>query len=213
MGTREKVLHKIQEGKQMHAHSSRVHKPEFMTDIYVNSPETHIEVIFAENFKKNGGNFFYGEDIEKALALLKTFLQKSQIDSVLTQDEYIEALLEVAQIKHSRQADNQKVLLSPCELLIARTGGIALVNSLPTLSAHCVSLQHHIIWAFSSQLVYDVQSALLITQEKYPKGMPTTYTILHETTASGPVSFYNLTKQQAKQELILFLIDDLSEEF
>lgn len=213
MNTREKVLQKIQTGKQMHAHSLRVHKPEFMTDIYVNSPETHIEVIFAENFKKHQGDFFYAEDVEKALGLLKALLQKKQIEEVLTQDEYIEALLNVAHIKHSRQADNQKAILNSCELLIARTGGILLVNPPPTFYTPNADLQHHIIWAFSSQLVYDTQSALLITQEKYAEGMPLICTILHEPTANTPISFYNLAKQQAKQELILFLIDDLSEEF
>ncbi len=213
MNTREKVLKNIQEGKKMHFQSLRVHKPEFMSDIYVNSPEAHIEVIFAENFKKHQGNFFYGEDVEKALSLLKAFLQKYQIDAVLTHDEYLEALLEVAQIDHTRQAGTHKATLSSCELLIARTGGVLLVNPLPILYTPSAASPYHIIWAFSSQLVYDTQSALLMTQEKYAKAMPIACSVLHEPVAPAQVAFYHLTKQTAQQEIILFLIDDLSEEF
>ncbi len=218
MTSRENILSRIKQAQDVPSQKAKVHKPDFMTDIYINSPENHIEVIFAENFKKNRGIFFYGEDIESGLLLLKSFLKEKEIDSLITEDEYLQALLNVAKVSHTNQVilpQSEQTLISVCDLMIARTGGILLVPSHHSTLQNHSQAGRHIIWAFSSQLVYDTQSALLISQEKYQNQLPPIFKVIHESTPSIHLLNSGLPSSSfhTHQELILFLIDDISEEF
>ncbi len=220
MTSRENILGRIREAQEASVPKAKMHKPDFMADIYVNSPENHIEVIFAENFKKNRGIFFYAEDVEIGLYTLKSFLEKQQIEKIFVEDGYLRVLCKVAGIEY-QSPETEEVLttsdavLSMCDVLIARTGGILLAPTYTATLQKTSSAQKHIVWAFTSQLVYDTQSALLVSKEKYEHRLPPLLTLLHE----GHSSLYLLnpvlsdTTVYPRQEIILFLIDDIREEF
>ncbi|NJL14266.1 MAG: hypothetical protein HC913_15480 [Microscillaceae bacterium] len=177
-------------------------KPNFLHDVYINPPEEHIEVIFAENLQKQGGLFYYVESLEEALAQVKSWLVQQAPGTACVADTYLQALFKVAHIAFqaypSPQPPSAYVWLA--EILVARSGSLGwslpaegLENGVP-----------HIFFAYSSQLVYDIQSALLILQEKHRPNFPARFG-LRNGLLPGPAF--------GQAPLVVFLIDDVHEEF
>ncbi|GAB4399016.1 MAG: hypothetical protein OHK0053_18530 [Microscillaceae bacterium] len=177
-------------------------KPNFLRDVYINPSEEHIEVIFAENFQKQGGLFFYVESLEEALTQIKSWLTHEAPGTPCVADAYLQALFKVANIVfHPYPCTTPpSAYVWMAEILIARSGSLAWTLPIEGLEKG----RPHIFFGFSTQLVYDIQSALLILQEKYKPNFPARLGLRNGLLPSPPFEL---------APLVLFLIDDVREEF
>ncbi len=172
--------------------------------------EEHPEVIFAENFKANQGDFFYCESVEDFLADLKLFLKEKAIQEIFVENDFLQELLKYARIDFHTQPTPQVKLeagLTLCEGLVARTGSILFSTRQTEQATSAFYSPIHIILAFSSQLVLHLDQAWPLILQKYGNHLPSVLSLV-----SGISPSPNPTYQVGgPREIVLFLVDDLSE--
>lgn len=213
MTARNNILKRIHQALE-NKNTEPVHKPDFTSEQFLAREGEHIEVIFAENFTKGKGDFFYCPSLEDFLADLTTFLQKKEIKELFAWDDYLQKLLQVARIDFNADDENLPRIdasLTLCELLVARTGSILISSQQAAGRRLSIYPQIHIVLAFTSQLVNHIKEALQIIHEKYSNQAPSLLTLL-----SGPSTLWDQQKNpihgiQGPQEIVLFLVDDIVE--
>lgn len=212
MSAREKILKKIRTALQAGG-SIQAIKPDFHTDPHLRYENELIEVVFAENFKKNEGDFFFCESLENFLTQLKQFLSEKNLLHFFVLEKYLQELLKIIPIPFHGIRENlhlAEATLTSCELLIAQTGSILVSSAqMPDSRLH-LTPPLHLVLAFSSQLVYDLKEALETMKKKYPDKLPQTMSVVTGINKGGIPDGSASGGGIGPKELVLFLVDDLS---
>ena len=135
-----------------------------------------IEEIFAEAFIKLGGKFIFCDNEQELMNnivilyenmgwknmlcadedLLSKF-RKSNIDIVLAADPYVE---------------HAEACITSCEMLVARTGSILLSSAQHMGRTAPVFYPVHIVFAYTDQIVHDIDEAFVAMKKKYQDNLP-----------------------------------------
>jgi len=173
-------------------------------------PEDLPEVLFAEQFTKVSGQFVFCEDevqfIENLLTLAeernwrKIYCWEKPLQDILTQYEY--PFFETD--KDFEQAD---VGFTLCEALIARNGSILISNGNAAGRRLSIYPSVHIVLAYASQLVMDLNDGFKLLKKKYGNNLPSLIS-----TVTGPSRTADIEKTlvlgaHGPKELFVFLLD------
>lgn len=213
MTSREKILGNIQTALKSSG-SQKIIKPDFSQNPYLHTEEL-MEVIFAENFKKHKGDFFYCENLETFLLSLETLVQSKNLNELWVSEDYPQQLLQFAQIKYQDTSPFPTQLqasLSLCELLVARTGSVLVSSHQKSLPALSTQASTHIILAFTSQLVHHLHQALEIILHKYANNLPSQLSLITGPSITQVFDKSWMCGAQGPEELVLFLVDDIIED-
>lgn len=208
--SREKILKKIR-----NALLEKAENPFSRTvfDSPVHFPlEAETDLVFAENFSRNGGKFLYCEneaEVRQTLVALSTDLKAT---SILCREEALAGLLTNAGIAVHKEIDasqEQTIGLTSCEALIARSGSILLSSRQGGGRKMNVFPDTHIVLGFTSQLCGEMAEAFEKMKEKYGVRLPSLLTI-----ATGPSRTADIEKTlvmgaHGPRELYLILQEDL----
>lgn len=212
MSAKENILNRIREALNTPTERPII-KPSFASEIY-NRKEELPEVIFAENFTINNGEFFFCENLEQFVINLKVFLKEKQIQNIFITEKYLQ---EIAKINHVafqtniQNLEDSEASITLCENLVARTGSILVSSKQMTGRSLTVFPPIHIVLAFTSQLVNDVQDALGIIKEKYKDDFPSMISFITGPSRTADIEKTLVLGAHGPKELILFLVDDVSE--
>ncbi len=138
-----------------------------------------LDEIFVINFKKNGGKFFYPEDMDELTRELKAILEISgENDYQILERAYLHFLNKI-EVPVKEYIDNKGILIGGCEYLIADDGAIMTTSKQLKHYRNDKLPQKRVIIATSNQIVKDKRHALEEINKKYEEYPTNIQTISH----------------------------------
>jgi L-lactate dehydrogenase complex protein LldG len=129
----------------------------------LNQPQGGLEESFAEAFSALGGRFVFCADETELLQNLQALTESREWKQVLcTETELLEALevQGVQLLPADEPIENADACITGCEKLVARTGSIVLSSRQPFGRTATVYYPVHIVVAYTSQVVGDIEDGL-----------------------------------------------------
>jgi L-lactate dehydrogenase complex protein LldG len=206
---REKILKKVRAAL---INKSRQEQPpvDFDSSVYP-LPTDPLELIFAQQFTDVAGQFVFCENEEDFCYNIAALISEEKPGIVWCVEKNWQSLLQKAEIKfHSETNAVEKADLSVtgCEYLIARTGSI-LVSSRQDYGRRGPFFPHaHLVVAYTSQLVFDLNEALEKMKEKHSE-TASAITVITGPSRTADVEKTLVQGAHGPKDLYVFLIDDL----
>jgi len=161
-----------------------------------------LELIFAEEFTKIQGKFAFCMDQQDLFRQLQQLILSREWTKIYCSEP-----------RWSEQFSNTISLagcdasVTGCEYLVARTGSI--VMSAAEHSGRTVSVYApiHICIAYTSQLVYDIEDALKMVNDKYAGNLPSLITFASGPSRTADIEKTLVTGVHGPKEVYVFLVD------
>ncbi len=166
-------------------------------------------VYFAEELVKTKGKLVYCEsfeDLNKNLALL---FKQYNWDYVFCRDEDIQTILMESEIPFASANDDMYTMqagITKCEFLVARFGSVVLSSRQLSGRRLGAFSPVHIVLAYTSQVVSELDEALCALYEKY-NGMPSMVTVITGPSRTADIEKTLVMGAHGPKELIVFLIN------
>lgn len=172
------------------------------------APTEELDVLFAENFTKLQGRFSYCEN-EKELAsqLNMLFIKREWKELYCREDELRQVLSDAGfHAMTAPEVESCDASITGCEYLVARTGSMVLSSGQQSGRTVSVYAPIHICIAYTDQLVYDIDEALISLQQEYGEQLPSMITL-----ATGPSRTADIEKTlvvgvHGPKEVFCFLV-------
>ena len=210
MNARERILANIRTALQTPIQEA-VPKPLLQHNPFKPLPDELLEVIFAQQFEKNGGDFFFCQSLEEFLVTLKKWLDYRKIAFLFAEDTYLQALLQIALIDFEVEDTHwemAQVGLVLAESLVAETGSI-LISSKRASGRKWVTFPPiQIVVAFTSQLIATLPEALQNYHTKHENDFPSMLSLITAPSQTNAIDHTVVLGAQGTQRLVLFLIDE-----
>lgn len=169
------------------------------------------EVVFARKLIEMSGTFVYCEN-EKALAdKLAILREQKEWASYFVVDDKIKALLQSAEIPCESSPEKfteLKVGITRCEYLIARFGSVLVSSGLDSGRRLFVFPASHIVIAYASQVVEELDDALKGMRKKYSENFPSQMTVITGPSRTADIEKTLVMGAHGPRELYVFMIDD-----
>ncbi len=134
------------------------------------------EEIFAEEFIKLGGKFIFCENEQELLDNINILYENSGWKQLLCADERLLKIFHNHKIDIVTAADPAKeaadACITGCEMLVARTGSILLSSRQNLGRTAPVYFPIHIVFAYTNQVVYDIEDGFAALKKKYGSDLP-----------------------------------------
>ena len=168
------------------------------------------EVLFAEQFKLVAGKFFFCEDemqfIENLLLLAeekswrKIYCWEPPLQQILSQYEFP---------FYSTDTDfmQAEVGITLCESLIARNGSVMVSNGSAAGRRLSIYPHHHVVLAYTSQLVMDLKDGFKRLKDKYGGNLPSMICNITGPSRTADIEKTLVLGAHGPKELIVFLIE------
>jgi L-lactate dehydrogenase complex protein LldG len=149
--------------------SSEVMAEEESDEIVFNTAKEDEAIVFATQLSNDGGKFIYCTDEDEFIKLFYKLVQ-SQSDYVpVVYDEKLIQLLADGRIPYSKQLQSSSgLVLTECESLIMQSGSVVFSSN----SWHVTNAKIHAVFAYASQLLPDLETAMNNISEKYNEELP-----------------------------------------
>lgn len=183
---------------------------DFKSEIYFkqqDSPET----IFAEEFGKVNGTFVFCESKKKLFEKLQEFQKEQLLDAVFCIDKDIQQLLIKAGVPFDAGKDDfaqMQAGVTTCEYLIARTGSIMVSSKQVSGRLMNIFPPVHVVIAFTSQLVYDLEDAISGITGKYREHLPSMITTITGPSRTADIEKTLILGAHGPKKLVVFLIKE-----
>jgi L-lactate dehydrogenase complex protein LldG len=207
--SREKVLKKIR--------NANIYKTEFpYTEIDFTSPiykemADSLEVTFAQELTRIAGKFIYCENDLEFAEILKELVKENKLGPVYCLEPELINLLKKADIPV--ESSDEKFLgiktgLTGCEYLIARLGSVMISSRQASGRRLVVYPEIHMVHAYTSQLVPDLQEALAGVRQRYAPGIPSLVSVISGPSRTADIEKTLVMGAHGPKELYVFLVDD-----
>ncbi len=176
-------------------------------EIYYTQDKPLIE-IFKEELSKISGKFLYCENEKEASEKLLLLNKEITLKPVFCSDKSLTNLLESAGIDFISEFDDKHVKtgISTCEYLVARFGSV-LVSSAIAGARKVFSFPHtHIVIAYESQLVLEIEEGLKAIAEKYGDNLPSQITNIAGPSRTADIEKTLILGAHGPKEFIVFVI-------
>lgn len=188
--------------------------PDWAAPVHPPLPATDLAVLFAESFRRIGGEFFYCENVAQLGAELRAWLTERLPagQQFYVWEPAIQALLTAAQVPfQATEADfrmQAAVGLTSCEALVARTGSILVAPA--TASGRRLSIypDQHIVLARPSQVVAEIGDALRAAQAHYGAQLPSMLSLTTGPSRTADIEKTLVLGAHGPRRLSLFLLED-----
>lgn len=182
-----------------------------MEDLPLYAAPTELpEVLFAEQFTAVNGQFIFCEDevqlIENLLSLAeerswrKIYCWEKPLQDVLTQYEY-------PFFETDKDFEQAEVGFTLCEALIARNGSILISNGNTAGRRLSIYPSVHIVLAYTSQLVMDINDGFKMLKNKYGSNLPSLITTITGPSRTADIEKTLVLGAHGPKELFVFLLD------
>lgn len=207
--TKEKILKRVRD-----ALISKKENPfknvDFNSSVFVQTEED-IEIAFARKLMDMGGTFVYCEN-EKALGeSLKSLLNQKKWQDYFVVDQKLKMLLKSLGIPVQSDPavfNNMIAGITRCEYLIARFGSVLVSSGLDSGRRMFVFPESHIVLAYTSQVVAELQDALVGMRKRYREKFPSQMTVITGPSRTADIEKTLIMGAHGPRELYVFVIDD-----
>jgi L-lactate dehydrogenase complex protein LldG len=206
--SREKVLKKIR--------NANIYKTEFpYTDIDFNSPiyeeiKESLEVAFAQELTRISGKFIYCENDQEFATTLKVMVEELHLGPVFCLESGLIALLKKSGVpveSSEEKFPDLKAGLTGCEYLISRLGSVMVSSRQGSGRRLFVYPEVHIVHAYQSQLVPDLQEALAGMRQRYGNNLPSMISVISGPSRTADIEKTLVMGAHGPKELYVFLVD------
>lgn len=214
MNDRDKILGAIQKAL-LKSNEKAVPKPDFTAPIYSPPSTDDLAILFAENLRAIQGEFCFCEDEKDFLLNLMALIHYKKTANVFVWEKELQEILDLTDVVYQKDDTNFKqadIGITTCEMLIARDGGV-LVSSKQKAGRRLTIFPHiHVVVAFTSQLVYDVETALQKIRERY-RQMPSMLSFINGPSRTADIEKTLVLGAHGPKELHVFLIENQENNF
>lgn len=172
------------------------------------APADDLEVIFAEQFTKLQGRFAFCESEKELASQLNMLFIKREWSQLYCREDELKTSLSAAGFQAATATDLETcdASITGCEYLVARTGSIMMSSGQQSGRTVSVYAPVHICIAYTDQLVYDIDEALVSLREEYGQHLPSMITL-----ATGPSRTADIEKTlvvgvHGPKEVFCFLV-------
>jgi len=170
----------------------------------------YLEILFAEQLSLVAGKFVFCEDeiqfIENLLVLAdeknwrKIYCWEPSLQNVLAQYEFP---------FYSTDKDfiQAEVGITLCESLIARNGSVLVSNGSEAGRRLSIYPSHHIVVAYTSQLVLDLKDGFNLLRTKYEDRLPSMISTITGPSRTADIEKTLVLGAHGPKELIVFLLE------
>lgn len=209
MNDRDKILEAIQKAL-LKSTEKKNPQPDFTAPIYLPANTNDLAILFAENLKAIQGDFCFCEDEKEFLLNLLALINYKKTKNVFVWEKELQDILDLTDIAYRKDDEGFKIAdigITTCEMLIARDGGV-LVSSRQKAGRRLTIFPHiHVVVAFTSQLVYDVETALQKMRERY-RQMPSMLSFINGPSRTADIEKTLVLGAHGPKELHVFLIEN-----
>ena len=188
-------------------------EPDFAAPVHPPLPAEDLAVVFAANFQRVGGEFYYCADTAHLAAQLAAFrTRQPALASPYVWEPELQELLAAAGVPfRAAEADfrqNADLGLTSCEALVARTGSILV--SAGTASGRRLSIypDQHLVLARPSQVVAEIGDALRLMQARYGAALPSMVSLTTGPSRTADIEKTLVLGAHGPRRLALFLLDE-----
>lgn len=169
------------------------------------------DVNFAAEFSRAGGRFVFCESPQDMVQKIKQLFTERQWDAAWCNDDSLASMLRHANIiTHPASEDNQnmKVAVTGCEALISRTGSILVSSRQRSGRRMHIFPERHIVIAFTSQVVTDLNQGIEKLRQKYAGRLPSSISMITGSSRSADIEKTLVSGMHGPVEIFVFLADD-----
>ena len=165
-------------------------------------PADELAVLFAESFHKLQGRFVYCEnesDLHEQLAQLIKVREWTKL--------FCEDARWNTHYSNTISLPSCDVSITGCECLVARTGSVVLGTAAAGGRTTSVYAPVHICIAYSNQLVFDIQDALKLLQQRYGSQLPSFISFATGPSRTADIEKTLVTGVHGPREVFVFLVE------
>ncbi|HSZ71263.1 MAG TPA: LUD domain-containing protein [Cytophagaceae bacterium] len=186
-------------------------EPNFVSDIFARPEEEDLLVMFAQNLVRTKAAFFYCENQQDFTQQLQAYSHSKGFKHMHVWEPSLQNILReipLAVINNELSWGQAQVGITSCDSLIARTGSVLYTSQ--TASGRRLSIYppHHIVVAYTHQVVYDIEDAFRNLRIKYHKNFPSMVCLETGPSRTADIEKTLVLGAHGPKELTVFLIDD-----
>ena len=169
-----------------------------------------LDVVFAQEFTRAGGMYVFCENEKELVSSLSVILEDFPEQELFCQEEAIAEYLVKAGIPFcSSQQDliGSKIGITGCEALVARLGSLVISSAQTGGRRISIYPDSHIVIGFSTQLVPDLQQALLYIKQKYEPDYPSLMSVITGPSRTADIEKTLVMGAHGPRNLYLFYVD------
>jgi L-lactate dehydrogenase complex protein LldG len=195
-------------------------EPDWLAPVHPPLPaEANLAEVFAANFQRIGGEFFYCPTLEVLGEQLRAWLAErvpAAAGQFYVWEPAMQALLAAAgvpfQVNEAAFIDQAAAGLTSCEALVARTGSLLLGAA--TASGRRLSIypEQHIVLARPSQAVAEIAEALASTATRYGGTLPSMLSLTTGPSRTADIEKTLVLGAHGPRRLTLFMLADGAED-
>lgn len=172
-------------------------------------PDGDLVDVFKTQLDNIAGNCFVVNDESELNKELSSLITDSNWNSYYCNEPSLKSIFEsnegLQTIEQVSVPDNVDICITLCEALVARTGSV-LVSSVVDNRKAFAAPEIHIVVAFESQLVQDVNIALRNLKKKYIEKIPSQVTIITGPSRTADIEKTLILGAHGPKKLAVFLI-------
>lgn len=204
--SKEQILNKIRSAKVKH--NTQVELPLMQPSVFVPATEP-LDLYFKAELEKISGHcHIVADNTELQASLTKLFTDKNWKQTVCL-DPFCQQILEQSGIYFQSSENLPKVFevgVSGCEFLSARTGSI-LISSANTSGRRLPAYSNiHVVIALYSQLLPDVEDALVAIKQKYADNLPSFISNVTGPSRTADIEKTLILGAHGPKELYVFIV-------
>jgi len=206
---KEEILKKIRQALIRKAPTQS--EPNFVSDIYAKPDEEDLLVMFAQSLVKTKAAFFYCENKEDFTQQLQAYSHSKGFKHMHVWEPSLQEMLKevpLAVINNELSWGQSQVGITSCDYLVARTGTVLYTSQTASGRRLAIYPPHHIVVAYSRQVVYDLEDALRNLRIKYHKNFPSMVCLETGPSRTADIEKTLVLGAHGPKELTVFLIDD-----
>ncbi len=170
-----------------------------------------LDVTFAQELTKVSGKFIYCEDREEFRRSVQLLIQDNAWKEIFCLDTEIQSILQNADVylqSHQEKFLSMKAGITRCEFLVARLGSVMVSSAQASGRRMNAFPEIHLVLAYSSQIVHDIQDALKGMKEKYAENFPSMISLITGPSRTADIEKTLVMGAHGPKELYVFVIED-----
>lgn len=170
-----------------------------------------MDELFAQNFVGLGGKFVYCEHQQELLEQLTALYEALGWNKLFCTDRELLTIARNNHLDYIQAADNSDAeadaCITDCEALIARTGSFLMSSRQHLGRVSTILYPVHIVVAYRSHLVYDIDDAFLQLQSRYKDALPSMISIQTGPSRTADIEKTLVTGVHGPKEVFCFYVN------
>lgn len=171
------------------------------------------EELFADKFNQLGGKFIFCGSQEELLEKIHALYEnRGWVKMLCSENELMNSInvpdIEIA-LSANDNPEDADACITGCEALVARTGSVIISSRQHMGRTSSVFYPVHIVVAYTSQVVHDIQDSINLLNRKYGNDMPSMINLNTGPSRTADIEKTLVVGVHGPGEVFCFLVNDI----